>query len=159
MASPDLLSPEETIPMLPPTKSRINAALAVLRVIFGTIFTAHGAQKLFVYGLPAIIGGFAQMGVPLPTVLAPLGAVLEFFGGLALILGLATRPFALGLALDMLGAMVFVHLKNGFFLPTGAEFVLSLFGGALALALAGPGDYSLGSLLARRRAAAGGPRV
>ena len=77
-------------------------------------------------------------------------SVLEFFGGLALLLGVQTRLVAIGLALDMLGAMVFVHLKGGFFMPTGIEFVLSLLGGAIALALAGAGSYSLDRVLAAR---------
>ncbi len=51
----------------------------------------------------------------------------------------------------MLCAILIVHLKNGFFLPGGVEFVLVLFGGALALAFAGAGDYSLDRILAERR--------
>lgn len=95
----------------------------------------------------------SQVGIPLPGVTGPLVSVVEFFGGLALLLGVQTRIAALGLALDMLGAMLFVHLKGGFFVPTGVEFALSLFGGTIALALAGSGRYSLDRALSERRGA------
>src|SRR5687768_15526045 len=131
---------------------RHSLGLTVVRVITGIIFMAHGGQKLFSFGLAGVTAGFTQMGVPLPGITAPLVAILEFFGGLALVIGLLTRLAALGLAIDMLGAIVLVHLAAGFFMPAGYEFALSLFGASLALAVAGPGILSVDEAIARRQA-------
>jgi putative oxidoreductase len=133
------------------TNRQANAALTILRVITGATFIAHGAQKLFVFGIAGVSGGFAQMGIPMPGVMGPFIAGLEFFGGIALVLGLLTRLASLGLVFDMLGAMILVHLKNGFFLPNGYEFVLLLAGASAALVLTGAGEFSLDALIGRRR--------
>ena len=134
------------------TTSRNDAGLTFLRVVAGVIFMMHGAQKLFTFGLPGVTQGFAGMGVPMPEVAAPLVAVLEFAGGIALVLGLLTRLVSIGLACDMMGAMLLVHLPKGFFSPEGVEFVLLLFACAITFAIVGASRYSVDEVLARRRA-------
>jgi len=135
------------------SEARMAWALAVLRVIAGIVFVAHGSQKLFGWGLAGVIGGFQGMGIPLPVITAPAVSFLEFFGGIALVAGLFTRPIAAGLAVVMLGATLLVHLSAGFFAPNGIEFTLVLFGVSVALALLGAGAYSVDGMLARRRSA------
>ena len=133
--------------------TRLDLALAVLRVLVGVVFLAHGGQKLFVYGFDGVIGAFGQMGVPAAGLTGPLTALVEFFGGLALVAGLLTRFAGFGLAVVMLGAIVFVHLAAGFFAPHGFEFPMTLLAAAIALAIAGPGRFSLDHLIATRRVA------
>ena len=134
------------------TRLRTNTdlGLAVLRIITGTIFAAHGAQKLFVYGFEGVAGGFANMGIPFPTLVGPMVGLLEFVGGLALITGLLTRLAGTGLAINMLGAFLLVHLPAGFFMPDGYEFVLLLGASALTLTVSGAGRYSIDALIGRR---------
>ena len=136
-----------------PSRRQIDTALAVLRVVLGVTFILHGGQKLFVFGFDGVTGAFTQMGIPAPGFFGPFVALVEFFGGIAITLGLLTRLAALGVAATMVVAILTVHLKNGFFAPTGVEFPLSLLGSAIALIVAGAGAFSLDALVGKRLSA------
>ena len=133
-----------------PTQRQIDTALTVLRVVLGITFIMHGGQKLFVYGLDGVAGSFAQMGIAAAALMGPLVAFVEFFGGIAIVLGLLTRLAAVGISATMVVAILTVHLKAGFFNPGGIEFPLSLLGTAITLAITGAGAFSLDALLAKR---------
>ena len=133
-----------------PSPRQVSIGLTVLRLILGATFIAHGAQKLFVFGFAGVTGGFAQMGIPMPGFFGPFVALVEFFGGIAIVLGLLTRLAALGLAVNMVVAMLSVHLKAGFFNPGGVEFPLALFGMGIALMTTGAGDFSIDALINKR---------
>jgi putative oxidoreductase len=133
-------------------RTRADLGLLVIRLVTGLVFLMHGYQKVFVYGFAGIGDGFAKMGIPMPMVMGPAIGILETLGGIALIIGFGTRIVGLLLACDMLGAIMMVHIKNGFFVPMGVEFVLTLFAAALALALAGAGDLSVDAAMRRKTA-------
>ena len=132
------------------SERQVNIGLAILRVVVGAIFVAHGGQKIFVFGFDGVAGAFGQMGIPMAGILGPFVALVELFGGLALITGLLTRVASFGLLSTMVVAILQVHLKNGFFAPTGIEFPLSLLGSTALIAFAGAGKFSIDNLISRR---------
>ena len=131
-----------------PSPGSLSLGRAVLRVAVAAVFINHGRQKLFVYGFAGVTGAFTQMGVPFPGIMGPLIGLLEFFGGIALLLGLLTRLLAVGFVCDMLGAILLVQLKRGF---SAYELEFLLLGSSLALALTGAGRLSVDALLDARQ--------
>lgn len=130
-------------------------AALTLRIPVGIILAAHGAQKLFGwfggYGLEGTGQWMASIGLEPGYLMALLAGSAEFFGGLALILGLLTRPAAALSAFTMLIAIFSVHLGNGLFMSNnGYEFALSLLAITVALTIQGAGRLSIDNLLARR---------
>jgi putative oxidoreductase len=120
-----------------------SCGLTVLRITVGIVFLAHGYQKLFKFGFHGVAGMLGHLGIPLPAFFAVVVTLVEFVGGVLLIAGLATRVAAALLAIDMLVAILAVHLKKGFFNPTGIEFPLTLLAAVICLAMAGGGAFSL----------------
>ena len=131
-----------------PSPRQVSIGLTLLRVAAAAVFINHGRQKLFVYGFTGVAGAFTQMGIPFPGVMGPLIGLLEFFGGIALVLGFLTRPLAVAFVCDMLGAILLVQLKKGF---SGYELEFLLLASGLALVLAGGGRFSVDGLLAGRQ--------
>lgn len=135
----------------PPAVLR-DAALLVARLLLGTVMIAHGWQKFATWGIDGTAASFGQMGVPAPTLSAGFAATVELLGGIALVLGLLTPVAGLLLALNMFGAYLFAHTGHGIFTKEGGwELVGALGAGALALAGAGAGRFSLDALLNRGR--------
>lgn len=129
----------------------VDWGLLILRIALGITFIVHGWLKLNPGGPtkgPTGFGGFLkQMGVPMPVFFGWLVALLETVGGALLILGLGTRILALGLAVDMLFAIVLVkrRMQNTRFMDQkgGWEFEFALMAQALALVFTGAGSIAL----------------
>jgi putative oxidoreductase len=130
----------------------MNIALLGLRLVVGLTFSAHGAQKLFGAfgggGIDGTAGMFEQLGLRPSKFHAWAAAAIEFFGGLAIALGLVTPIASAALIAVMTAAVITVHLKKGFFVTKGGfEFNLVLAAALFALAGIGAGSWSLDNAL------------
>ena len=121
-------------------------SLFFVRLAVGIVFLVHGVGKLFNVGPTAMgISGFAgfltSLGVPAASVAAVLVALVETVGGLLILIGLWTRVAALLLAVNMVVAILLVHISKGFSAAGGGyEFALVLFLSSVALVLGGAGE-------------------
>lgn len=135
--------------------SEAGVAALILRVPVGLILAAHGAQKLFGWfggnGLAGTAGWLSSMGMEPGLLMAILAGGAEFFCGLALVLGLLTRPAALIAAFTMLVAIFSVHIISGLFIANGGyEYALTLMVALLALAVQGGGAISMDKALSEK---------
>jgi putative oxidoreductase len=126
----------------------INPSMFVLRVVMGTIFIAHGAQKLFgmfggigIEGTAKLVEG---LGLPYPETIAMVWACVEFVGGFFLLFGILVRWAALAIAIVVLGITFKINLPYGFFIQGGGiEYNLLIIGSCFPLILLGGGSWSV----------------
>ena len=135
-----------------------DIATAVLRLVLGVVFFAHGAQKMLGwfggYGFSGTMGFFTgTMHIPAPFAFLAIAA--EFFGGLGLILGFLTRIAAFGITVNMVVAIATVHSAFGFFMNwsgtqkgEGFEYHLLTIGVTTFLMIRGAGAFSIDRALA-----------
>ena len=121
--------------------------LAILRIVLGVIFIAHGWPKIG--NIEGTVGFLESLSVPLPVVMAWLLAGLEFGGGLLLIAGFLVTPVSVLLTVQMLAGIILVHASNGFYVidrgTGGIEFNLIVAASAMMLVFGGPGLAALDS--------------
>jgi putative oxidoreductase len=129
-------------------RTQAGYGISLLRVVTGLTFMAHGAQKLFGwfggYGLAGVAQWMESIGLTPGYLLAALAGSAEFFGGLALVVGLLVRPAAVSLLVAMLVAIISVHWVNGFFMAdNGFEYAMILALISAVLLIEGAGKLSL----------------
>ena len=123
-----------------------EAAILVLRISVGIVFIYHGAQKLFGvfggHGMAGFTQYLTQLKVPTPEINAWLAALIEFIGGLALVIGFYPRWAALPLIGVMLVAIILVTGANGFNAGNkGFEYNFILIAALLAVFLQGSSKW------------------
>jgi putative oxidoreductase len=150
--------------------TKADSVVAMVRIVLGLIFFAHGAQKLLGwYGGPGFTRSMRSLTeqLRLPAPLAFLVICGEFFGGIGLVVGLFSRLAALGIALMMAGAVATVHFRYGLFLDWfgnkkghGYEYHLLAIALALVVIVKGAGAFSVDRAIYKHGAAfQGSPQV
>ena len=129
------------------TPAQMSAALLLIRIAGGLAFLYHGSAILFgAFGGPGPAGFAAVLHAP--VIVGVLVGLAQFAGGLAMITGILIRIGAICVVIVMLGAIFLVHLPHGFDVTKhGIEYPLTQLLIALALLIAGGGNFSLGSRL------------
>jgi putative oxidoreductase len=142
------------------TNTQNDPVLGFARLVLGIVFFAHGAQKMLGWfggaGFSGTMSVFAHIGQPAPV--AFLVICIEFFGGFSLLVGLLSRLAALGITAEMIGAVLTVHSRFGFFMNwtgqkkgEGFEYHLLTIALAVLVLVRGAGALSIDRLIAVRR--------
>jgi putative oxidoreductase len=136
----------------PPSVAR-DLVLLLARIGVGVLMVAH-AKLAYDFAGGSIAGTgalFEESGVPLAAVTGPANVLFEFVGGAAMILGLAVVPVGVLMALNMVGAWIFVHTGGIYALDhTGPELVIALGLLSLVFAVSGSGRLGLDHLIVQR---------
>jgi len=130
----------------------VALGLLVLRVVIGLIVAGHGLQKAFGWwggpGMTGWVGAMNRMRIRPATPWAWISMLSEVLGGIGLAVGLLTPLPSLAIAGSMLVAIALVHWPRGFWVTKGGyEFNLSILAAIAAIAIAGPGSFSLDAAL------------
>lgn len=139
-----------------------SIATAILRLVLGVVFFAHGAQKMLGWfggaGFSGTMGSFTG-NMHIPAVFAFLAIAAEFFGSIGLILGFLTRIAAFGITVNMLVAIATVHHAFGFFMNwtgtqkgEGFEYHLLVLAMTTFLMIRGAGAFSIDRAIALQSA-------
>lgn len=138
--------------------TRTDLALLLIRAVLGVVFIFHGGQKLFGLfggsGLEATAAWMGGIGIPLPMVSALMAGSAEFFGGVALLVGVGVRLAAVPMAFTMVVAILSAHRGAFDARAGGMEYPLTLAVVLVALALLGGGRFGLGQMLRPARGTA-----
>jgi putative oxidoreductase len=125
-------------------------AETLLRVIVGIMFLMHVSMKFKVGAAAVAANVFAKNGLEPALTWAYIIMALELVGGVCMIVGLFTRFFAAALAIEMLVALIAVHLPKGYAISGGGyEYVLLIGAVCFVFAIRGGGPYSIDRFLGR----------
>jgi putative oxidoreductase len=131
-------------------QTMLPIAETLVRVIVGIMFLMHVSVKFKVGAAAVAANIFAKNGIEPALGWTYVVMCLELVGGICLIIGLFTRLFAAALAIEMLVALLFVHLAKGYAAGTGGfEYVLLIGAVCFIFAIRGGGPYSVDRIVGR----------
>jgi putative oxidoreductase len=131
-------------------ETMLPVAETLMRIVVGVMFLMHVSVKFKLGASTVATNIFAKNGIEPALLWAYIVMFLELFGGVCLVVGLFTRFVAAALAIEMLIALLFVHLPKGYAAAAGGyEYVLLIGAVCFVLAIRGGGPYSVDGLIGK----------